>query len=86
MAGALFPAARGQDAVRARCPVCGFGDLCSIRIARPLGEVWRGVYCAGEYDHDRRRILRRSCGYAGAEHDGALDAAGMAPADVSVVP
>jgi len=82
MAGTLSPAARGQDA--ARCPVCGSGDLCSIRIARPRGEVWRGVYCAGVYDRDRGRILRRSCGYAGADPEEPLHAAPIGPADASV--
>jgi len=27
--------------------------------------VRRADYCAGSYDRDRRRFLRRSCGYAG---------------------
>ena len=66
MAGSLTPAARAQDADLARCPGCGSGDLFTIEIARPQGIAWRGVYCAGEYDRDRRRFLRRSCGYAGA--------------------
>ena len=60
------PAARGRDADRSRCPECGSGDLFTIEIGRLRGSVWRGVYCAGEYDRDRRRFLRRSCGYAGA--------------------
>lgn len=66
MAGPMPPAARAQDADPARCPGCGFGDLFTIEIARREGSLWRGVYCAGEYDRDRRRFLRRSCGYAGA--------------------
>jgi len=66
MAGPLSPAARARDADLARCPGCGSGDLFTIEIARPQGIAWRGVYCAGEYDRDRRRFLRRSCGYAGA--------------------
>jgi hypothetical protein len=66
MAGPLPPAARGRDADMARCPSCGSGDLCSVQIARPRGDVWKGVYCAGEYDRERRRVLRRGCGYAGA--------------------
>jgi hypothetical protein len=65
MAGPLPPAARAQNADLARCPGCGSGDLFTIEIARPQGIAWRGVYCAGEYDRDRRRFLRRSCGYAG---------------------
>ena len=48
-----------------RCPGCGSGDLVSIRLARPGGEVLRAGYCAGTYDRDRRRFLRRSCGYSG---------------------
>ena len=66
MAGPLPPAARARDASLARCPECGSGDLFTIEITRRDGGVWRGVYCAGEYDRDRRRFLRRSCGYAGA--------------------
>jgi len=66
MAGPLTPAARARDADLARCPGCGSGDLFTIEIARRQGMAWRGVYCAGEYDRDRRRFLRRSCGYAGA--------------------
>ncbi len=48
-----------------RCPSCGSGDLVSIRLARPGGRVLWADYCAGTYDRDRRRFLRRSCGYAG---------------------
>ena len=66
MAGPLPPVARDRDADLARCPECGSGDLFTIEIARRQGTVWLGVYCAGEYDQDRRRFLRRSCGYAGA--------------------
>ena len=79
-------AARARDADRSRCPECGSGDLFTIEIGRLGGGVWRGVYCAGEYDHDRRRFLRRSCGYAGAsvEIPTALAGAGdvaLRPAD-----
>jgi len=59
------PAPGPQDGGAVRCPACGSGDLCSIRIARPLGDVWRGVYCVGEYDRDRRRVVSRGCGYTG---------------------
>ncbi|HXU13171.1 MAG TPA: hypothetical protein VN898_14545 [Candidatus Binatia bacterium] len=48
-----------------RCPECGSGDLFLTEIARHDGEVWRGAYCAGEYNRERRRVVRRSCGYAG---------------------
>ena len=50
----------------ARCPECGSGDLFAIEVARREGGVWRGTYCAGEYDRERRRFVRRSCGYAGS--------------------
>ena len=66
MAGPLPPAARARASEPVRCPECGSGDLFTIEIARREGHAWRGVYCAGEYDRDRRRFLRRSCGYAGA--------------------
>jgi len=66
MAGPLPPAARAREANPSRCPECGSGDLFTIEVARRDGGVWRGVYCAGQYDRDRRRFLRRSCGYAGA--------------------
>jgi len=80
----LPPAARARDGDGARCPECGSGDLFTIEVARRDGGAWRGVYCAGEYDRDRRRFLRRSCGYAGASlevgpgvaGDAALRAAG----------
>jgi hypothetical protein len=65
MAGSLPPAARAE-ADAPRCPECGTGDLFTIEVARRDGGAWRGVYCAGAYDRDRRRFLRRSCGYAGA--------------------
>ena len=80
------PAARARDGDAARCPGCGSGDLFTCHVARRDGGVWRGVYCAGEYDRNRRRFMRRSCGYAGAsvetasgpavEGDAALRAAG----------
>jgi hypothetical protein len=60
------PYARAEAADPSRCPGCSSGDLFTIEVARREGGVWRGVYCAGEYDRDRRRFLRRSCGYAGA--------------------
>ncbi len=66
MTGSLPPAARVSAADPSRCPGCGSGDLFTIEVARRDGRAWRGVYCAGEYDRDRRRFLRRSCGYAGA--------------------
>jgi hypothetical protein len=69
MAGPQPRAARGRSDDLNRCPECGSGDLFTIEVARRNGAVWRGVYCAGEYDRDRRRFLRRSCGYAGAVAD-----------------
>jgi hypothetical protein len=61
----LPAAARARDGDAARCPECGSGDLFTIHVARRDGRAWRGVYCAGTYDRDRRRFMRRSCGYAG---------------------
>jgi hypothetical protein len=84
MAGPLTPAARARDADLARCPGCGSGDLFTIEIARPQGTAWRGVYCAGEYDRDRRRFLRRSCGYAGAAVEGEPEATESRPPTLSV--
>ena len=84
MAGPLTPAARARDADLARCPGCGSGDLFTIEIARPQGMAWRGVYCAGEYDRDRRRFLRRSCGYAGAAVEGEPVATESRPPMLSV--
>jgi hypothetical protein len=48
-----------------RCPRCGSGDLFVVRMARPGGDAASGAYCAGVYDRERRRYVRRSCGYAG---------------------
>ena len=62
----LQAGARPRDALAPRCPECGSGDLFLIDVTRRDGGVWRGAYCAGLYDHDRRRLLARSCGYAGA--------------------
>jgi hypothetical protein len=70
------PAAPARDAAPSRCPGCGSGDLFTIEVARRDGGAWRGVYCAGEYDHDRRRFLRRGCGYAGASVEIPLTGAG----------
>ena len=66
MARPLPPSARMRAALPSRCPECGSGDLFTIEVRHRDGGVWRGAYCAGEYDRDRRRFLRRSCGYAGA--------------------
>jgi hypothetical protein len=60
------PLGRTHGTLSARCPECGSGDLFAIEVARRDGGVWRGAYCAGEYDRDRRRFVRRSCGYAGS--------------------
>lgn len=61
----LPPAPPAGEAGVPRCPECGSGDLFLIEIARQDGDVWRGAYCAGEYNRERRRVVRRSCGYAG---------------------
>ena len=47
-----------------RCPRCGDGDLFAIEVTGRAGGVRRGSYCAGRYDRDRRRFVRRSCGYS----------------------
>ena len=57
---------RARVAETPRCPECGSGELFFIDVVRRDGRVWRGAYCAGLYDHERRRFLARSCGYAGA--------------------
>ncbi|HEU4402052.1 MAG TPA: hypothetical protein VFT43_08095 [Candidatus Polarisedimenticolia bacterium] len=48
----------------ARCPRCDAGELLAIALTRRGGSVGRAVYCAGIYDRERRRFLRRGCGYA----------------------
>jgi len=65
MRGAPPPVAHGeeQDGDRPRCPRCGCGELFSIDLTRTAGAARRGTYCAGLYDRDRRRFVRRSCGY-----------------------
>lgn len=65
MGRSLPPAAPARGAGAPRCPECGSGDLFLIEVTRRDGEVWRGAYCAGEYNRERRRFVRRSCGYAG---------------------
>ncbi|HKB07655.1 MAG TPA: hypothetical protein VKF61_05190 [Candidatus Polarisedimenticolia bacterium] len=59
------PPARSGAILASRCPECGSGDLFGIEIRQRDGAAWRGVYCAGTYDRDRRRFLQRGCGYAG---------------------
>ena len=73
MGRSLPPAVPGRGAEAPRCPECGSGDLFLIEVTRRDGEAWRGAYCAGEYNRERRRFVRRSCGYAGerARQDGA---------------
>ncbi len=56
---------RGDAVERSdRCPRCGAGDLFVVRMARRGGGVAASAYCAGLYDRERRRFVRRSCGYA----------------------
>jgi hypothetical protein len=50
-----------------RCPNCGSGDLFEIRLLHRGGGERLAAYCAGLYDRDRRRLVRRSCGYAEGE-------------------
>jgi hypothetical protein len=65
---------RGATVAPSRCPACGVGDLFILRIARRGRIDGDAVYCAGSYDHDRRRYLRRGCGYAGDRRAGAAEA------------
>jgi hypothetical protein len=60
----------GPPGAPRRCPACGDGDLFILTIARRSGHQGDAVYCAGAYDHQRRRYLRRGCGYAGAQPAG----------------
>jgi hypothetical protein len=53
-----------------RCPRCGSGELFLIELARPGAVAGRAAYCAGVYDRERRRFVRRSCGYSGAAPEG----------------
>ena len=46
-----------------RCPWCGTGDLFGIALRWGHEEVRQAAYCAGVYDRERRRFLRRGCGY-----------------------
>lgn len=54
---------REHDPRERSCPRCGDGDLFTLDVGRGDGRRGRGAYCAGLYDRDRRRFLRRSCGY-----------------------
>ncbi len=67
MARAVPPPAEGAQpgGDHPRCPRCGSGDLLSIEVSRQQGAARQAAYCAGLYDRDRRRFVRRSCGYAG---------------------
>jgi hypothetical protein len=65
----------GIEEAAERCPRCGSGDLFVVRMARPGGDAATGAYCAGVYDRDRRRFVRRSCGYAGTDPAAAAPAA-----------
>lgn len=56
----------GPETDLPRCPKCGSGELFSIDVTRRSGGVKRATYCAGLYDRDRRRFVRRSCGYSDA--------------------
>jgi transposase len=81
----LPPASPAGESGAPRCPECGSGDLFLIEITRQQGDVWRGAYCAGEYNRERRRVVRRSCGYAGesrrADEARPPDAALLQPAE-----
>ena len=70
MADPLRRSDREGTVTELRCPECGSGDLYTTEIARRDRGAWRGVYCAGEYDRDRRKFLRRGCGYADASPRG----------------
>jgi hypothetical protein len=67
----------GPDAAGVRtCPRCG-ADLFILEVSRGARGPARATYCAGLYDRDRRRFVRRSCGYSvapaePAAGDGAL--------------
>ena len=76
----LCAGARPGDPAAPRCPECGSGELFLIDVARRDGAVWRGAYCAGLYDRERRRFLSRSCGFAGPR---AIDPA--APAEETTI-
>ncbi len=66
MDASMAPGARTRAAPSPRCPECGSGDLFLIDVTRRDGGVWQGAYCAGVYDHERHRLVERSCGFAGA--------------------
>ena len=78
MARYVPPFSAVVDAEVPRCPRCGSGELFRIDVTRPDNKVWQGAYCAGVYDRERRRFLRRSCGYAGPGRV-ALDATSEEP-------
>jgi hypothetical protein len=65
MSRSMPPALPERSAGMTLCPECGSGDLFLIEITRRNGDAWRGAYCAGTYNRERRRFVRRSCGYAG---------------------
>jgi hypothetical protein len=66
-------AAQDRDPPGVRCPRCGSGDLFVLEVARRGGQMSRAAYCAGFYDRNRRRFLRRSCGYAGGSPDDGVE-------------
>jgi len=77
-AGGGCAPATGETQGIDRCPRCGAGDLFSIEVCGGRGGAWRAVYCAGVYDRERRRFLRRSCGLAERVPGGPSEA-GSAP-------
>ena len=64
--GGASASAAGAVADIDRCPRCGTGDLFRIEVGGGRGDARRAAYCAGLYDRQRRRFLRRSCGFAEA--------------------
>ena len=57
-------ASGGREPQPQRCPRCGTGDLFLMDVVRrPAGGVAQAAYCAGVYDRDHLRFVRRSCGY-----------------------
>ncbi len=73
---ATLPAPGEHGSGSRPCPRCG-SDLFVLEVNRGARGIAHATYCAGLYDRDRRRFVRRSCGYSVAP--GEPDAGETAP-------
>jgi hypothetical protein len=68
-ARATLPASGEPGGGSRPCPRCG-SDLFILAVNRGARGIVQATYCAGLYDRDRRRFVRRSCGYSVAPDAG----------------